>query len=326
VLLLAPGAATATEPFVLSLPNGIEATLYPPDYILENLTFREGGETVLLVDGVRYRLVTDIADPLIVNKGDGSFHPMPMHEVGAALGEVRMQELGLCVRVLLLPYPRREVLDSSARGDLVLLTPGVQEIGAETVHFTVTHELGHIYQDRFMPDEAADLWERYAALRGIADGSVYHAAAVHKDRPHEVFAEDFRFLFGGPLSKSSGSIENPELALPAQVEGLEAFLRGLREARSAAAARLVPVPNPFNPDTEIRVQFEDPRPRDVLLRVFDAHGRQVRRLFSGRVAAGELRLPWDGRGDGGTPASSGVYFARLDSEGTRAATKLLLVK
>ena len=113
--------------------------------------------------------------------------------------------------------------------------------------------------------------------------------------------------------------------MPTAVAGLEEFLLELRGSRRAAA-RLLSVPNPFNPSTEIRVQFEEERSRDVRVRVFDAHGRLVRRLWSGLVSARELRLPWDGRGDEGTPAGTGVYFARLDYDGTSTTAKLLLVK
>jgi hypothetical protein len=194
------------------------------------------------------------------------------------------------------------------------------------VHFTITHEIGHIYQYRWMPDTALTDWQTYAEMRGIADRGVYNAAAAHMNRPHEVFAEDFRFLFGGRLSNASGTLENPDLAVPTAVAGLEEFVLGLRESRRAAAARLFPVPNPFNPSTEIRVQFEEQRPRDVRVGVFDAHGRLVRRLWSGLISAREMRLPWDGRGDEGTPAGTGVYFARLEYDGTSTTAKLLLVK
>jgi hypothetical protein len=44
------------------------------------------------------------------------------------------------------------------------------------------------------------------ALRGL-DASRYQANAVHALRPHEVWAEDFRALFGGAIATSNGTIE-----------------------------------------------------------------------------------------------------------------------
>jgi hypothetical protein len=276
---------------------------------------------------VQYTLVTDIDDPIVTNKGDGCFHPMPMDDVVEALREIQIDNAQIRVRIYILPYPRREILDSSARGDVIMLTPGVREVSEQTVHFTVTHEIGHIYQYSWMPDNATGHWERYAGMRGIENHSIYNSAAVHRNRPHEVFAEDFRFLFGGPLSTMSGTIENHELPLPTEVAGLSDFILALPDARRASAARLLPTPNPFNPNTEIRVELgQDPRSSNVTLRVFDAQGRPVRRLYNGPAVSRDLRVPWDGRRESGVPAPSGVYFARLDFAGATTTTKLMLLK
>ncbi len=327
VLLGGAWAARADEPVTWRLQNGIEATIYPPAYILQAMTVRHGDETLLLVDHVYYSLVTDIQDPIIVNRGDGSFHPMPTDAVLEALRAIRLDAARLAVRIYVLPYPRREVMDSSARDDVIMLSPGVRPVGAAIVHFTVTHEIGHIYQYRWLPDVDRSGWGRYAGLRGIQDTSVFHDTAVHKNRPHEVFAEDFRFCFGGSLATVSGTIENESLQLPTQVAGLESFLVGLPEARRAMAPRLVPTPNPFNPDTEIRVQFrEDPGSRPLLLRIFDVQGRLVRRLWHGAAVAPELRIRWNGEQDGGQAATSGVYYARVDYAGTSTTAKLMLLE
>jgi len=327
-LLLLALPAAAAEPLSIQFDNGIDATIYPPEYILDHMTVRHGDAMLFVVDDVQYEFITDVADPIIANKGDGQFHPMQIDEIVAALRDIRLANATLPVQLFVLPYPRREVLDSSARGELVMLTPGVRDISASTVHFTVTHEMGHIYQYRWMPDESVEIWDDYNALRGIGDAMVYNASAIHKNRPHEVFAEDFRFLFGGSLSTSSGTIENPDLPLPTRVANLEEFFLALPEARRASAApRVVPVPNPANPNTEIRVQFDgNPRRRNVQLRVFDASGRQVRRLYQGVLQDAQLRVRWDGRGDSGLPASSGVYFMRLDHDGSSTTQKLMLLK
>jgi hypothetical protein len=319
--------AGAAGPLSVQLDNGVAATVYPPDYVLDHMTLTRGDETLFVVDDIQYQFVTDIADPVVANKGDGRFHPMPLDDVVAALGAVRFADVTLPVRVFVLPYPRREVLDSSARADLIMLTPGVREISDSTIHFTVTHELGHIFQYRWMPDEDLEAWDDYNALRGIEDSSVYNAGAIHRNRPHEVFAEDFRFLFGGSLSTSSGTIENPDLALPSNVPGLEEFILALPDARRATAAQIVPTPNPFNPSTEIRVEFEGrARDRDVQLRVFDAQGRQVRHLYHDVLRVNQLRVPWDGRNENGRRAASGVYFTRLDYDGHSTTKKLTLLK
>lgn len=65
---------------------------------------------------------------------------------------------------------------------------------------------------------------------------------------------------------------------------------------------------------------------EALLCIFDPAGRLVRRLAQGRFAAGTHRVVWDGKDDGGRPASSGGYFARLDAGGTRAWRKIVILQ
>jgi len=307
--------------------NGIEATIYPPQYILQRMTVQVGGELLFLVDDVRYHFLNDINAMQVSNPGDGEFHPMSTDAVLAALGGLQIQDAGLNIRVYVLPYPRREVVDSSARTDMIFLSPGVREVSDYAIHFTVTHELGHLYQYKWMPDHEVHAWNNYRSLRNIRDRRTYHARAAHRNRPHEVFAEDFRFLFGDQQSTYSGSIENPELPLPAEVEGLEEFMLSVRKGIPRFVVNLQPVPNPFNPETEIRVEFSTPPGSEpVRINVYDGRGALVRRLHQGPVSTQVLRVPWDGRAEDGAAVASGVYFVRMDYAGTRASTKLMLIK
>jgi len=83
-------------------------------------------------------------------------------------------------------------------------------------------------------------------------------------------------------------------------------------------------PNPFNPAT--RVAFSLPARQRATLRIYDPAGRLVRELADGVFDPGNQFIAWDGRAAGGTPAASGVYFCRLESAGTAASMKLLLLK
>jgi hypothetical protein len=90
------------------------------------------------------------------------------------------------------------------------------------------------------------------------------------------------------------------------------------------ALDLTVAPNPFNPRTSVR--FTIPSVADAQLDVFDARGRHVRTLLEGRVEAGEHRVVWDGRGDGGGLAASGVYHARLRAGSTTETIRMVLVR
>jgi len=59
--------------------------------------------------------------------------------------------------------------------------------------------------------------------------------------------------------------------------------------------------------------------------IFDAAGREVRRLRSGAAAAGRLAFVWDGADRAGHTAPPGVYFARLGA-GAGASVRILRVR
>jgi hypothetical protein len=84
------------------------------------------------------------------------------------------------------------------------------------------------------------------------------------------------------------------------------------------------VPNPFNPQTEIR--FLLGTTQDVTVAVFDVRGQRVRSLHQGELTAGPIALRWDGRNDGGAPVPSGVYLARVVAGASTHSSKVLLLK
>lgn len=94
---------------------------------------------------------------------------------------------------------------------------------------------------------------------------------------------------------------------------------------SAAPLGVWNVPNPFNPSTEI--VFTLPAAAPVTLRIVDATGRCVRTLLAAAPRlAGEQRVSWDGRDDAGRRLPSGAYLYELETGGSRAAGKMLLLK
>ena len=83
-------------------------------------------------------------------------------------------------------------------------------------------------------------------------------------------------------------------------------------------------PNPFNPRTEIA--FGLPRAGHARLTVHSPDGREVARLVDARCDAGELRISWDGRDDGGEELASGVYLLRLKAEDEVMSRKIHLLR
>jgi hypothetical protein len=91
------------------------------------------------------------------------------------------------------------------------------------------------------------------------------------------------------------------------------------------ATRLISIaPNPFSSTT--RIDFEMAGAARIQLEVFDASGRQVRRIIDARKAAGNHSAIWDGKDNTGAQLNSGVYFCRISCGDTEASGKILLLQ
>jgi hypothetical protein len=78
-------------------------------------------------------------------------------------------------------------------------------------------------------------------------------------------------------------------------------------------------PQPFNPSTIIKYQI--PKTSFVLLKVFDALGKEVVTLVNEERTAGEYEAKFDASG-----LTSGVYFYTLKSGGYTNTKKMSLIK
>lgn len=76
--------------------------------------------------------------------------------------------------------------------------------------------------------------------------------------------------------------------------------------------------------TLIRYQLQEPA--EVSLTIFNALGREVRTLATGRKVAGEYRVLWDGKDEAGRYAPSGIYLYRLHIGGFTEFRKLLVIR
>jgi hypothetical protein len=84
-------------------------------------------------------------------------------------------------------------------------------------------------------------------------------------------------------------------------------------------------PNPFNPATVLHVDV--PRAGRVDLGIYDVAGRLQRVLIDGEWReAGSHAVRFDGRSDAGRALPSGVYLARLRSDGKSRQERLVLLK
>jgi hypothetical protein len=309
-----------------SLPVQANLVVHDTADVLRNYTKEDGGRLYFMdPDGSEWELVTRIDDPAILYKGSGAFFPASCASVEGALASIPYPLDLLDGDVFVLPYPRRAMLDSEARGRSVIVSPGVWPIADSQVHMLVAHEVGHLVQHAFMPDGDASAWRAYRELRGIEDTRTYCATAMHRDRPHEIFAEDFRVLFGGSVAAGSGRVENPYLSPPVDVPGLSGFFLSLMESRlPIPAGRIVSLPNPAPAGTRIGLSLSDfaGDSRAVEITIFDVEGRRV----TGLPVQSGVRTSWNGRLENGSAAPPGLYFLRADDGANSWTGKLLIAR
>ncbi len=86
-----------------------------------------------------------------------------------------------------------------------------------------------------------------------------------------------------------------------------------------ALPTLTNYPNPFNPQTTIG--FELPTSGPASLSVYNARGQKVTELLSENLSAGSYTKTWDA-----SAQASGIYYLRLEHNGTRTGKSILLIK
>jgi hypothetical protein len=94
--------------------------------------------------------------------------------------------------------------------------------------------------------------------------------------------------------------------------------------RPAGAALHANAPNPFRAQTSFL--FEIPRAGRVAIRIYDVRGALVATIGDKDFSAGASRAVWNGRTRTGAPAPTGVYFARMEFEGSALERKILLLR
>jgi hypothetical protein len=301
---IAPGRASANE-----LTGSMRATgfvIHDANETLRDYCHSEAGKLVFTVPGgASWELVTSTSDPAIANPGDGSFHAFDPAQVSAALAGVRFPLAHVGAEIFILPYPRRAGLESAAAPGMILLSPGVRELPVEQQHAEFTHELGHVVQYALMPDQDTTAWSNYRRIRGITDETIYSASAAHANRPHEIFAEDFRAMFGDAQANYSGTIENASIAYPTSVAGLSAMVLTLASAPVAGSPLTIA---PLGAHGAVMLARNGGGV--ATLDVFDVAGRKVASVEPVADASG-CHWSWDGHAANGAPVAATVLFARV---------------
>jgi C1A family cysteine protease len=106
-----------------------------------------------------------------------------------------------------------------------------------------------------------------------------------------------------------GLVERPDVETPPYGAGDLAIFRN--------------APNPFGSSTEIA--FSVPGMQPVLVRIFSADGRLVRRLMDSTLAPGRHSVRWDGTDEAGRKVAGGVYFCRVSTPLAAVTGKMIFL-
>jgi predicted secreted hydrolase len=83
-------------------------------------------------------------------------------------------------------------------------------------------------------------------------------------------------------------------------------------------------PNPFNPETKILFQL--PEASQVVMKVYNTRGQEIRLLVDAQYEAGFHSLRWDGRDNYGISVTSGIYLYRIQAGSFSQARKVTLLR
>jgi hypothetical protein len=162
----------------------------------------------------------------------------------------------------------------------------------------------------------ADLF-RYAVWRSEGASESYHRIMVSIEQR----GNSFSFT---DQSFNAGSAYTYRIEYRSGTLSYTLFTTEAVQVPAEKHPRVQSHPNPFNPSTTISYEL---RSRGhVTLAIFDAAGRRIVQLVDAVQDEGPHRVLWDGRDSRGSQVASGIYFSRLEADGTTVTGKMVLAR
>jgi hypothetical protein len=171
----------------------------------------------------------------------------------------------------------------------------------------------------------ADIWYSYSTDNGVtwADGMrITDGGEVTYRFPTILNPIDDTVMVMYLIDQRAGFFlyaEGPATNNPVVVQKFYKFPDGIEAPKVVTPGRMEVAASPSPTRGRSAVSYALPRSGDVSLVVYDATGRPVRTLASGRREAGRYTATWDARG-----AAAGVYFYTLTSGKASITRKLVL--
>ena len=303
--------------------------------VINNDGTRTGSGSWVQVSRLGMPLVNEVVLPLSQKDKWNAAKPV---DDAQFLNYVTSPELAGIINAL---YPITDDIPTTNRTDLVAVfltgvsgltqrpqdtrTPSEQlriNLGIAPVPFANENRLGVIAGDnagfpngRRLKDDVIDIALRVVA--GVLLGPPYSTGVNSLlgdavQRNDKTFASTFPYLAAPNegFANSHGSI----VAVSSNSQNLNPKEYGLIQN----------YPNPFNPSTQIK--FNLTKTDNVVLRVYDILGKEIRTLVNEKMNAGEKTAVWDGFDNTGKAVASGTYFVKLETSAGVDSKKMTLLK
>jgi len=303
--------------------------------VINSNGMRVGSGPFVQVSRLGSPLVNEVVLPL--SQKDKWNASMPVDDA-QFLSFVTNSELAGLINLL---YPVTIDIPTTGRNDLVQVfltgVPGLTQrpqdtrtpseqlrinLGIPPVAFANENRLGVISGDnagfpngRRLKDDVIDIAERVVA--GVLLGAPFNTA--------------INAQLGDGVQQNDKPFQNtfPYLAQPFEgyinTHGVVVSITGSSQTIDPKSYGLVQnYPNPFNPSTQIRYNLL--KADNVIIKVYDILGKEVKTLVNERLNAGEKVVMWDGLDSNGKPVATGTYFVQLETSSGVDSKKMLLLK
>jgi len=97
---------------------------------------------------------------------------------------------------------------------------------------------------------------------------------------------------------------------------------GMSAVTTSAPIKLTVAPNPFSNIS--RICFSLSEENTINLIIYDVSGKAIRKIFSGKLQAGNHNLSWDRKDDTGNKVSSGIYLLKFETVQSRVIEKVVV--
>jgi hypothetical protein len=108
------------------------------------------------------------------------------------------------------------------------------------------------------------------------------------------------------------------------LERLTSFFTGVEESKIESVFSISHQPNPFS--DHVTITYALPKASHVDLRVYDRIGRLIKTVVNAFQDQGKQTAVWYGKDESGDRLPDGVYFYRLNVDGTDLTGKMLMLR